>query len=78
MIRVPHPRVSGLYFAERRGGDPSRGQYLGDSENEITADTHGLTAIFIGNASDPKFDVRHETHFGDFEKFEQQAKGQKP
>lgn len=78
MIRVPHPRVSGLYFAERRVGDPSRGQFLGDSENEITVDTHGLTAIFLGNANAYGFDVRHETHFADFEKFEQQAKGQKP
>lgn len=78
MIRVPHPRVSGLYFAERRGGDPSRGQYLGDNENEITADTHGLTAIYLGDARDANFDRRHETHFPDFEKFEQQTKGRNP
>lgn len=78
MVHVPYPRVSGLYFAERRVGDPSRGQFLGDSENEITADTHGLIAIFLGDASASGFDVRHETHFADFEKFEQQAKGQKP
>ncbi|MBP3557921.1 MAG: hypothetical protein J6K20_09520 [Thermoguttaceae bacterium] len=78
MARVPYPRVSGLYFAERYVGSPSQGQYLGDNENEITADTHGLTAIFLGNANAYGFDVRHETHFVDFEKFEQQAKGQKP
>lgn len=78
MVRVPYPRVSGLYFAERYVGSPSQGQYLTDGENEITADTHGLDIIYLGNARDPKFDARHETHFADFEKFEQQAKGQKP
>lgn len=51
MVRVPYPRISGLYFAERRVGDPSWGQFLGDSENEITADTHGLTAIFLGRVA---------------------------
>ena len=78
MVRVPYPRVSSLYFAERYVGAPSQGQYLGDNENEITADTHGLTAIYLGDARDANFDRRHETHFADFEKFEQQAKGQKP
>ncbi len=77
MIRVPYPRVSGLYFAERRVGDPDQGQFAGDEENEITADTHGLTAIYMGDTSRP-FNTRLETHHDDFKKFEQQAKGGKP
>lgn len=74
MIRVPYPRVSGLYFAERRVGAPDQGQFADDSENEITADTHGLTAIFMGDTTRP-FNMRLETHHDDFKKFEQQAKG---
>lgn len=51
-----------------------QGQFADDSENEITADTHGLTAIFMGDTTRP-FNMRLETHHDDFKKFEQQAKG---
>lgn len=74
MIRVPYPRVSGLYFAERRAGDPAQGQFADDVENEITADTHGLTAFFMGDTG-RRFKMQLETHHADFKKYEQQAKG---
>jgi hypothetical protein len=70
MIRVPHPRVSGLYFAERRVGDPRQGQYLGDDGNEITADTRGLTSYYLGNLHDAGMNWRHEAHFVEFEQYE--------
>lgn len=74
MIRVPYPRVSAFYFAERNVGSRSQGQFLDDRENEFTADTHGLAAVFIGDTRGP-LSLRLEDHHADFKKYEQQAKG---
>lgn len=74
MVRVPYPRVSALYFPERTVGECSQGQFGDDLENEITADTHGLTAFFMGDTGS-HFKMQLATHHADFKKYEQQAKG---
>lgn len=74
MVRVPYPRVSALYFPERTVGERSQGQFGDDLENEITADTHGLTAFFMGDTGS-HFKMQLATHHADFKKYEQQAKG---
>lgn len=50
MVRVPYSRINGLYFTERDPGS-RKSPFIGDGENEITADTHGLTAFVCGSSN---------------------------
>ena len=43
MARVPYSRINGFYMMESHCGS----MYLGDSENEISADTHGLPIYYV-------------------------------
>lgn len=43
MVRVPYSRINGLYMMESHNGT----MYLGDDENEISADTHGLPIYLV-------------------------------
>lgn len=46
MTRVPYSRISGIFMAEKTPGSRESG-FLGDSENEFTADTSGLKTMFV-------------------------------
>jgi hypothetical protein len=46
MTRVPYSRISGIFMAEQTPGGRDSG-FLGDSENEFTADTSGLKTLFV-------------------------------
>ena len=46
MTRVPYSRISGIFMAEQNPGKGDTG-FLGDSENEFTADTSGLKTMFV-------------------------------
>ena len=54
-VRVPFSRVHGLWFIQRKMSDPNDFYMNGDTmfmnqeENEITADTHGLAKIYLGD-----------------------------
>lgn len=51
MVRVPYSRINGLYMMERGVYDATstniHGMFAGPDENEIVADTHGLTVYFM-------------------------------
>lgn len=49
MVRVPYSRINGLYMMAA-GKYFSSDMYLGDGENEISADTHGLVIYFMKEA----------------------------
>ena len=46
MIRVPYSRINGFYMIAAGPGF-DKDMYLGDDENEFSADTHGLPAYYI-------------------------------
>lgn len=54
-VRVPFSRVHGLWFIQRKMSDPKDFYMNGDTmflnqqENEITADTHGLSKVYLGD-----------------------------
>lgn len=58
-IRVPFSRIHGLWFTERKysgehiNGDNNEIMFYDSKQNEILADTHGLTKFYLG--SDLKF-----------------------
>ena len=43
MVRVPYSRINGFYLMESHCSD----MYLGDRENEFSADTHGLPIYLV-------------------------------
>ena len=47
-VRVPYSRITGCYMLERYKNQKDC-CFLGDSENEFDADTHGLTKLCWGN-----------------------------
>ena len=51
MVRVPYSRINGLYMMERgvynAASTNIHGMFAGPNENEIVADTHGLTIYFM-------------------------------
>lgn len=49
ITRVPYSRISGIYLAEGDPGKPYSDAFMGDSENEFTADTSGLKTLYIDN-----------------------------
>ena len=54
-VRVPFSRVHGIWFIQRRLSKPiykpldQNTMFLTPSENEITADTHGLIKVYLGD-----------------------------
>lgn len=54
-VRVPFSRVHGLWFIQRKMSDPNDSymnedtMFLNPKENEITADTHGLLKVYLGD-----------------------------
>lgn len=46
MVRVPYHRITGMYMLEQNPGAGDCG-FLGDSENEFNADTHGLDIFSV-------------------------------
>lgn len=55
-VRVPFSRVHGLWFIQRHSPDKSTGinnrtMFAKPDENEITADTHGLIKVYLGDMS---------------------------
>ncbi len=67
IVRVPFHRISGCYMCEREPGSNNPG-FLGDSENEMTADTHGLRALYVGEMGSGK---NLKPYFDQFVKWEQ-------
>lgn len=62
MVRVPYSRINGLYMMESHNGD----MYYGDSENEISADTHGLPIFYV------EANISSRNHISQYiQKFEQ-------
>ena len=70
MVRVPYSRINGLYMMDSHCGS----MYLGDDENEISADTHGLTIILVDKHVG-KYDSF--TTYGYIQKFEKYEKALK-
>jgi SPP1 gp7 family putative phage head morphogenesis protein len=48
-MAVPHTRITGLYWFERSAGGGS-GSFLGEGENEFTANTNGLPVAYVPRA----------------------------
>lgn len=53
MVRVPYSRINGFYMM-KSGENFDRDMYLGDGENEVSADTHNLPAYYMGQVSSGK------------------------
>ena len=78
-VRVPFSRVHGLWFIQRHEFNKSLSHirnntmFLGPHENEITADTHGLIKVFLGDIADYK--NSHEVTVG-LKKYENSPSGE--
>jgi len=53
IVRVPFDRINGCFMCEREPGSNGSG-FLGDGENEMTADTNGLKVLYVGHAGNGK------------------------
>lgn len=61
IIRVPYSRINGFYMLKN-------GMYLGDGENEVSADTHGLPAYYFGKVSSGRHVSEYMQEFLQMEK----------
>ena len=78
-VRVPFSRVHGLWFIQRHEFNKSliyirsNTMFLGPGENEITADTHGLIKVYLGDIAD--YETSSEVKTG-LEKYENSQSGE--
>lgn len=72
-VRVPFSRIHGFWFIQRHSPNKSLNinedtMFLGSGENEITADTHGLIKVYLGNIADYKTSSKVKTGLEKYEK----------